>query len=45
MRHIKNSQERKQGLIATEETETQMLKMAKQYHLQFKLEEDFQRQE
>ena len=41
IRHIKNVQERP---IVTEEIETQLLKMTKQYQLEFKLEEDFQRQ-
>lgn len=41
---ITNDQGRKRGPIVAEETETQLLKMIKQYQLEFMLKEDFQRQ-
>ena len=41
---ITNDQERKREPIVAEETETQLLKMIKQYQLEFMLKEDFQRQ-
>lgn len=42
--HIKNVYEQKHGPIVTEKIETQLMKMIKQYLLEFKLKEDIQQQ-